>query len=377
MSAPEGARLPNRLAYAIATFAAIVALILPFALAASGMGVTEAIDEYHAHSFVLFAVLGAVILRKRPGHGIGWLLVLVGGMSSIFTLTSEYVLFGFDRRTGFPSEGEIYLIAGWTWVPAAAGIVIALPLLFPDGRLLSRRWRPLAGAGILATVLASVVDALSVINPVSTELDAAVFLLFGMVMLACLVPPILRFRRSRDIERQQFKWVLIGLAISAPPTAVAPVLSIYGGSAAPTLIPLVVIPVTITVAVLRYRLYDIDVVINRALVYGALTAILGGVYLGAVLLLGLVLNPLSGSSGLSIAASTLAVAALFRPVRARVQVAVDRRFFRQKYDAAQTLAAFGSRLRDQVDLDAVQSDLCVVVEESLQPTHVSLWTPSG
>jgi hypothetical protein len=136
---------------------------------------------------------------------------------------------------------------------------------------------------------------------------------------------------------------------------------------------LAAMPVAIGMAVLRYRLYDIDVVLNRALVYGALTAVLAGVYLGAVLLLGLVLNPLAGGSGLSIAASTLAVAALFRPARARVQEAVDRRFFRHKYDAVQTLDRFATHMRGQVDLANIGTDLLGVVTDTVQPSHVSLW----
>ena len=344
MTAAEGVRLPSRLAYAIAAFAVIAALMLPFALASSGIGAEEAIDNYHVHNFVLFAVLGAVIVWRRPGNGIGWLLVLVGGVSAIFTLTSEYILFGLDRRAGFPSEAQIYMTSGWTWVPAAAGILIALPLLFPDGRLLSRRWRPLAGAGIVATVLASIVDALSPTSVVPAALDTAVYLLFGTVMLACLVPLILRFRRSGNVERQQFKWVLIGLAISVPPTAVGTVLSIHGGSGAPTLIPLVVVPVTITVAVLRYRLFDIDLVISRTLLLAGLAGFITVTYVAIVVGIGSLVGRGDEPNLILSVAATALVAVAFQPVRRRLQRWANRLVFGRRATPYDVLSGFATKV---------------------------------
>ena len=178
----------------------------------------------------------------------------------------------------------------------------------------------------------------------------------------------MRFRRSRGIERQQLKWVTAGAAL-------LPLSQIPSGDMgyAGLLLGALVIAGAVAIAMLRYRLYDVDVVINRTLVYGALTATLALAYLGSVLLLQLVLRPLTEESNLAIAGSTLAVAALFRPARARIQEAVDRRFYRRKYDAQRTLEAFSSRLRDQVDLGALNSELSAVVAETLQPAHVSLW----
>jgi hypothetical protein len=200
----------------------------------------------------------------------------------------------------------------------------------------------------------------------------------GFLLLPAVVAPIpslvLRFRRSSGVERQQIK-VVASATLLLPIAATG--LGLGGDASWPLiLIALSVVAIAITVAMLRYRLYDIDVVINRALVYGTLTATLAGTYLVTVLLLQLALESFTQGSGLAVAASTLAAAALVRPARARIQAIVDRRFFRRKYDAAQTLAIFGSRLRDEVDLDTVQSDLRAVVAETMQPSHVSLWTPS-
>jgi hypothetical protein len=197
-------------------------------------------------------------------------------------------------------------------------------------------------------------------------------LLMIATTLASFTSLVLRFRRSHGIERQQLKWVTTA-AVLFLILFLQPFTGTGNLSFTILLFGLLIIASGVAVAMLRYRLYDIDVVINRALVYGSLTALLAGVYLGSVLLLQVVLESFTGGSGLAVAASTLGTAALFGPLRTRVQGVVDRRFFRRKYDAAQTLQRFGSRLRDEVDLDSLTSELRGVVAETVQPAHVTLW----
>jgi len=215
------------------------------------------------------------------------------------------------------------------------------------------------------------VNPLGLGDPLGTAAEVANglgFLLLVIGTLTAIASIVVRFRRSRGIERQQLKWVTAAAALL--PLSQAPSGDI--GFAA-LLLGALVLAGAVAIAMLRYRLYDIDVVINRTLVYGALTATLAACYLGSVLLLQVVLRPITEESSLAIAVSTLAVAALFRPVRARIQAAVDRRFYRSKYDAGRTLERFGVRLRDQVALDSLSAELRTVVAETMQPAHVSLW----
>jgi hypothetical protein len=273
-------------------------------------------------------------------------------------------------------------------VPALGAIVFLL-LLFPDGRPLTRRWTlavRLAGLGIvLATVAVALhphellpQEGLRVENPYAIPaakpvLEALVVL--GAVltlgaMVAAVVSLVLRWRRAAGAERQQLKWFTYAAAVLAVAVLLTSDLgdSVLLGAVRAALIG-PVLAVATGVAILRHRLYDIDVVINRTLVYGGLTATLGATYLVLVLLIGLAV----GRSGFAVAVSTLAVAALFGPARARIQAGVDRRFYRRRYDATQTLEAFGGRLRDELDLEALADDLRGVVVDTVQPAHVSLW----
>jgi hypothetical protein len=293
-------------------------------------------------------------------------------------------------------------VAAWLQnlgLPPSFGLLAVALLLFPDGRLPSRRWRPAIWLAVAGMTLIVVGYALrpgplddpfqTLSNPVGVPgafdiFDTATgfgWIFMGPSVAIAAAALVVRLRRSTGSERQQLKWIALAAAVTGIAVA-ADVVSFFasldGDSVKQLRIVLLGVgfsafPVAAGMAILRYRLYDIDVVINRALVYGALSAILAGAYLGGVLLLQLVLSGVTQGSGLAVAASTLAVAALFRPARSRVQGGVDRRFYRRKYDAAQTLERFGAHLRDEVDLDALRAEFRSVVAETMQPAHVSVW----
>jgi hypothetical protein len=268
-------------------------------------------------------------------------------------------------------------------------------LLFPTGRLPSRRWRPvvwLAVGGLLALFVTAAfapgpMQDVGVDNPLGVDvgidlwnpLRAVGVVALLIAVAASILSLVVRYRAAQTVERQQIQWLMYaGMLVAVALCAVAVLETVGGPATAPygELIPsfaLATVPVATGIAILRYRLFDIDVVVNRTLVYGGLTVSLGAAYVGSVLLLQLVLSPLTEASGLAVAASTLTVAALFRPVRSRIQAVVDRRFFRRKYDATRTLVAFGVRLRDELDVDALGNDLQAVVRDTMQPDQVSLW----
>ena len=345
-----------------------------------------------------FPTVGAVVASRRPGNAVGWIFCAVGlcGGAEIFTV--EYGIYALVTNPGSLPAGVIATWIGtWVWLPSVTLTITFLLLLFPHGRLLSPRWRPvawlaaavtIAGTALLAIVPWDLLDpGVPAQNPVGVEglrylgiaPPAPIFLIGIPTMLLSVASLILRFRRSRGEERQQLKWfVYAGVLIVG--TLFIPLL--VPGAAASLLQLLVMpsLPVSAGVAILRYRLYDIDRIINRTLVYGALTASLALVYLGSVVTLQYAFRALTGGdSQLVIVASTLAIAALFNPLRRRVQAFVDRRFYRRKYDAAQIMANFGARLRDETDLESLSDGLVGVVRETMQPAHASLWIrpPSG
>jgi hypothetical protein len=284
-------------------------------------------------------------------------------------------------------------IGSWYWYLLLALAFVYLPLLFPNGRLLSRRWLPVAvlmGIGTLGVVvLGALADTLSVNEAPGYEIDNPIgiaglafvedlpifgFLtvLFGVGVVGAVGSVVVRFRRSRGIERQQMKWFVfaVALLLTFPLEGYLPdiVDNVLFG------LTVIAIPTAVGIAVLRYHLYDIDLIINRTLVYGPLTAMLILVYLGGVVSLQYAFRTLTGQeSQLAIVASTLSIAALFNPLSHRVQGFVDRSFYRKKYDAAKTLEAFNARLREETDLDALSSDVVGVARRTMQPAHVSLW----
>ena len=353
---------------------------------------------------VPFPLAGLLILRRQPRNTVGWLLAGIGVVWGIGALADGYARYGLLIDPGsVPGPVVAATIGNSIWAPALGLTGTFLFLLFPDGHLPSQRWRPLAQLSGAVVVLLTVGLYLTpgqltespvarLMNPLGIEalgpfLDVALDLII-VVLALCIVASALalvaRFRRARGIERQQLKWLASAAAIvgSAFGFGIAISLGVPDDKPEPGWMALLdqlsflsfsLIPIAIGVAVLRYRLYDIDLVINRALVYGSLTATLVATYLGSVLLLQLLLQPLTERSDLAVAASTLAVAALFGPARRRIQVAVDRRFYRHRYDAARTVADFSARLRQGVDLDAVGADLLSAVRETVQPTQASVW----
>ena len=369
---------------ALSLLALTMALLLSATLLMMGL---EPVLASLAFDFVPVAmvVVGALIASRHPRNPIGWMFCGMGLLDGLETLTQGYGLRA--AEAGLPAGEISEWISSWIWIPMI-GLWSLVFLLFPGGRLASRRWRFAAWLAFAGCALAAPGHALDPTdedfisggNPLGVE-GVAVELLFEIgitlmmaAFLASAVSLIIRFGRARGVERQQLKWfasaaglmaflVPLGIAFWNQSVLVDAMLILALGS----------IPVASGIAILRYRLYDIDVVINRTLVYGGLTATLALAYLGTVLLLGLALSPLTEESDLSIAGSTLAVAALFRPARERIQGIVDRRFYRRRYDAARTLEAFSARLREELDLDALDAELRWVVAQTMQPAHVSLW----
>jgi hypothetical protein len=361
----------------------------------------DGIDAAIAPALAIFAGTGALIAARRPDNPIGLILLCTALLITLSGLLEG--IYADDTEQPAPSLALRLLVwvDQWLFFVWVGLIGIALPLLFPDGRLVSRRWRVFAGVGATVVAVGLLAEAFgeqriawgedgTVANPLAAPgaLGAVARLagdaggpLFALVMLGSLGSVVVRWRGSTGLRRQQFKWfgfavalLLLGLALAAVGEEIPPI-AIVGdiGWWLFILATLAGVPVAIGVAVLKHRLYDIDIVIRRTLVYGALTATLGGTYLLLALLIGLTL----GESDVAVAASTLAVAALFRPARARIQAAVDRRFYRRRFDATQTLEAFGARLRDELDLETLAADLRGVVQDTVQPAHVSLWLRSA
>ncbi|RZT16810.1 hypothetical protein EV649_4343 [Kribbella sp. VKM Ac-2569] len=344
--------------------------------------------------FVLaFVSVGALIVSRRPGHPIGWILLLAG-VSSVLVGSTGYAADEFIRLGSDQPVLVIGWISTWAWLPVWLAPTFGL-LLFPTGRLPSRRWRPvvwLAIVGFLAQFVTAAfapgpMQDVPMDNPFGVDvgidlwnpLRAVGIAALLIAVAASIVSLVVRYRAAHAVERQQIKWLMYaGMLVAGGLCAVVALETVIGPGTAPyteaiASMALATVPVATGIAILRHRLFDIDVVVNRTLVYGGLTVSLGAAYVGSVLLLQLVLRPLTETSGLAVAVSTLAVAALFRPVRSRIQAVVDRRFFRRKYDAARTLAAFGGRLRDELDVEALGTDLEAVVRDTMQPAHVSLW----
>jgi hypothetical protein len=412
LSGRAAARLAWSLAaLSIVMFLASVAFFFVLARAAqaeapSGLATSRSIiDLLVSVPFLAFPLVGALIASRRPRNPIGWICLAFGLLWMLLGLFDFYGVYGLAKPDTVPFPVVIYALAGWLWLPNVGLLAIYLVLLFPDGRLPSRRWRPLAwlsGAVIVLLGVDSVfapgelTDLEGVRNPFGLEeaswlVDAelVLLLLFVACILASAASLIFRYRHSGGEVREQIKWIalagsLVGLLLSTV-LGVLIVAEVMRVSGSPTpvwlqsllfvmILSFTGVPVAIGFAVLKQRLYDIDVLINRALVYGSLTVMLAVVYVGSVVGLQATLRALTGQeSTLAVVASTLVIAALFNPLRRRFQALVDRRFYRRKYDAAKTLAAFNARLREETDLDTLSDDVVGVASATVQPEHVSLW----
>jgi hypothetical protein len=342
--------------------------------------------------FLCFATVGAVIAARRGRNAVGWLCSAIALAAILGQFASEYGNYAVTHPGSLPAANVVAWFAVWTWFATLGLLSTFLLLLFPSGHLPSPRWRPVAWAAgatlgtiCLAAATTSYPPEVGMLsNPLAVERLAwaqelvwAVGLpALGVLVLASAVSLIARFRQARGEERQQLKWFTYAaalLALLTTPGAVSPTLdnripdSVHNAS-------LAAIPIAIGIAILRYRLYDIDRIINRTLVYGLLTTLLGGVYAAMVLVLGQVFGGVGGDPpSWAVAGATLAVAALFQPARHRIQGVVDRRFNRRKYDATKTVEAFTTRLRDEVDLDTLSAELLAVANQTMQPTVAWLW----
>jgi len=270
--------LPNTLAYVVAVVAVAATVMVPFAVAASGKSMTEALVNYEFNTVAFGAVLGAVILRRRPGHVIGWVLVTAGGCDALFHIGHEY------RQFGGASGASVDAGLAWLWIPSAAALVVALPQLFPDGRLLSRRWLPLAIFGAATTAMLSIAF-FGATSAAGAGVGLA-FPLFTVAGLASLAPLVVRYRRSRGVERQQLKCLFYGFAVFLPISGVDTLTPDGSPTAVLTLLPFIGIPAVIAIAVVRYRLYDVDVVISRTLLVAGLVGFITVAYVAIVVGLG-------------------------------------------------------------------------------------------
>jgi len=359
-------------------------------------------------AFLAFSTVGAIVASRRPENAVGWIFCAVGVFLGAAFLAQFYADYTLIVQPGaLPGGGIMVWSLSWSG-PILFLAPTLLLLLFPNGRLPSRRWRPVAWLAVVGTAMSILGlafrpgtlddDYPAVTNPLGIEgapgdvlslMSGAGGVLAAIALSLSLIAMILRLRRSRGDERQQLKWIAYAGGIM--------VAAFLGGFALPGtgligdlvwatgFVALVGIPIAAGIAILKYRLYDIDLVINRTLVYGSLTATLALVYFGGVATTQTIFRALTGQEQqpqLAIVISTLVIAALFNPLRRRIQSFIDRRFYRRKYDAAKTLEAFSAKLRDETDLDAVSDDLVGVVRETMQPAHVSLWlrpepTPKG
>ena len=396
-------RAASWLAWLASGFAIICACLGVLFLVLNGVGIGSKEFDYSAVGAVLgvaFSAVGGVIASQRPANPIGWLFLAVGLSQGFDSFDTQYGRYALVTNPGSLPGGPLMVwMASWTFVPGLGLAATLTLLLFPTGRLPSPRWRWVTWA-VAAAIALMVVPPAVVLWPMKgralvggadpaqiaggwvLSLEELGLLLIVACMIASAISLVVRFRRAGGQERQQMKWltyagvVFVIIFVSSlfiprplrasemwPVASLVLLVTVYPS-----------IPVAVGVAIMRHRLYDIDLLINRTLVYGTLTASLVAIYFGGIVLLQRVFVVFTGQqSTLAVVASTLLIAALFNPLRKRIQSFIDRSFYRRKYDARKTLEAFSTKLRDETDLEALSGDLVEVVTETMQPVYVSLW----
>src|SRR5829696_1054700 len=340
-----------------------------------------------------YSTVGAIVASRLPESPIGWLFCAIGLSFAVVHFSAEYAIYALLAPSRSDPGGEVFAwLTSWVGI-FGLGLVVFLDLLFPNGRLPSARWRWFAWFTAIALLPAVILSALSpgliisstLDNPLGVEGLPDVLRTIEAFMYALIVvgasSMLARLRHAGTIERQQIKWfayatvvVISGVILKNVVYPPLGVMWVWWVGLILTAVGVVSSPIAMALAILRYRLYDIDIIINRTLIYGSLTATLVALYFAVVVLLQSLFVVLIGEkSTLAVVASTLVIAALCNPFRRRIQSVVDRRFYRRKYDARKTLESFSTRLRNETDLDAVSGNLVGVVRETMQPAHVSLW----
>jgi hypothetical protein len=376
-------------AFLVVSFVVLVALLSFDSSYEPSQSLTSSLPDLLI--MLAFVLVGLVVTLKRPQNLVGWALLLAGVgllLGGVLGAYGELALLA-KPEAGLPAGAAAGALATGSWTPLMAGVFLLL-IVFPSGTMSSpavRRFATLVLLGF-AAVWAIISTAPSQLdpplegydNPLAFTASSAyviaafpiIFACLGSILVAAIIL-VRRFRRSRGQERQQFKWLATsaGLLVVTLPLSAAFNWSRLAGAI--FTVQLIALPISVGIAVLRYRLYEIDIIIRRTLVYSTLSALLAGTYLAFVLGLQVLFASFAGGSNLAVALSTLIVAALFLPVRRRTQGFVDRRFYRRRYDAQRTLEAFGSRLREQLDLETLGAELRAAVDSTMQPAHVTLW----
>jgi hypothetical protein len=391
-------RVATRLAWTLCALSLILTVLGVLLLAMNYSHPNSHVYGFWPENTVIplsFSIIGAILASRLPANPLGWLFCAAALVSAVAHFSGEHAIYALLAPSeALPAGEALAWLTSWVWIPFI-GILVILLLLFPDGRLPGRRWEWLVWLTVLLTSVGSAwqafspgaIDSLGTIrNPLGYEglpeaNEPVQIIMFALLFVVVASSLSVRMRRARGIERQQIKWPAYTAVMAATGSVLT--YSIAEPIGAPWLkwtsfvivmAALVCFPLSVGIAIVRYRLYEIDLIINRTLVYGSLTATLAALYFGVIVVLQNIFVALTGQqSTLAVVASTLLIAAMFTPLRRRIQGFIDRRFYRRKYDAAKTLEAFSARLRDETDLNALSDDLVGVVRKTMQPAHISLW----